>query len=846
MGTVDALKWLVAIEAIGLVAWPLTYAAFPGLRDRGYGFAKPLGLLTAGFLVWILSYGGLIPNTGVSYAGVLVFGVAATALVLWRRPGTVDALRSFVRREWRVLAAGEVLFLLVFAGWVVFRAYDPAISGTEKPMDFLFLNASVFAESAPPEDPWLSGFPVAYYYFGYWMFGGLSQLAAVPTFVAFNLSLALVGAMSAGAVFSLVHGLVARDGGTRKAAILCGLAGAGLLLVAANLTGAWEFLANVGVGSDGFYEWLSIDGVEPAGSGGGWRPESHWWWWHASRVINTFGANGQSLDFTIQEFPFFSLMLGDLHPHLMSIPFFLIGIGAAMSLALSAGRTGLTWLRQNPIPAVVLALLLGASGFINAWDLFFLAVLVFGAATIRAYFLESRASARQVRAAGWRARVVGRDLPVVGSSVAGVAAAYRRASSGGSLFAAAFRAALPVAAVTILGVLLFYPFYFGTFDSQVRWPPIGPAAHASRPIHFLTVWGFALLVVTPFLVMAASKALRPQYAWLRREWSGVPHLREGMKPAWSIVIVVALALAVPYFVWAGAHLEVNENARPGDMLGRFAWVLPFMIAAATLLTAALARARRALLDGATFALLAAALAAYLLYGAELLYVHDLFANRMNTVFKLHYQAWIVLAAVGAYGLHYWRSRHVRLRGWAVAASRIAAVAALVLMAGALYYPFAAADSKARSFSSDPTLDGLAFVTSARGAERRAIEWLRDEAQPGERIVEAVGGSYSEFGRVSAATGVPAVLGWPGHEHQWRGETELFEDREGDVERIYKTTDSAEARRLLDKYEVTYLILGVRERREYALAELDRFDELGTRVFEDDNVVIFEVRPDDDD
>jgi len=864
---VDALKWLLAIEVIGLVACPLAFAAFPFLRDRGYGFAKPLGLIVIGFFVWILSYARILPNSGWAYGlAVVVLAVGAGAYVWWK-PGALRRSLAFLRREWRVVVAGEVLFLLFFVAWAVFRAYDPAISGTEKPMDFLFLNASVFAGHAPPEDPWLSGFPVAYYYFGYWMFGGLSQLSGVPTYVAYNLSLALIAGMSAGAIFTVVYCMVARDGGTRRSAIWWGVAGAVLLLVAANLAGVWEFLANLGAGSEGFYEWLSIDGIEPAAAPDGWRPDTHWWWFRASRVINTFDAGGASLDYTINEFPFFSLMLGDLHPHVMSIPFVLAGVGAALSLALSPARFGLVWLRRNPVPAAVLALLLGASGFINAWDLFFLGALVFGVATVKVYF-QRRASGDQ---AGLRHP---RRLGLRNALASRVAAVRVHVQQGKSLCAAALGAAPPVVILAAAGLALFSPFYFGTLSSQVRlppilqwppfagwppigeWSPIGPAAYASRPIHFVTVWGFALLVTAPFLVTAAWRSLRPQCAWLRREWAEIPHRRGEMKPARSIFVVVVLALAVPYFIWAGAHLEIRESATAGDMFTRFLSVLPLGVATAALFIAAFARARRALWDAGSFGLLVAALAFYMLYGAELLFVHDLFGNRMNTIFKLHYQAWIVLAAVGAYGLHYWRSRHKRLRGVPLAASRVVAAAAVVLMAGALYYSIAAAVTKTAGSRDGPTLDGLAFVEATSGAERRAIDELRKVARPGESMIEAVGGDYSEFGRISASTGIPTVLGWPGHEHQWRGNTDLFlkpespespaVDREADVERIYRTEDVSEARSLLAEYDVTFVYVGRRERRQYLPVAMDKFDELGTRVFEEGDIVIFRVWQGDDD
>ena len=118
----------------------------------------------------------------------------------WRQR---SALIAFVKKErWSLLTA-EALFLLVFAAWALYRAYDPAIAATEQPMDFGFLNASVHTYLGEPEDPWLRGESISYYYFGYWMMGSLAKLTGVHTAIAYNLSLALIPALAAMGIFPL-------------------------------------------------------------------------------------------------------------------------------------------------------------------------------------------------------------------------------------------------------------------------------------------------------------------------------------------------------------------------------------------------------------------------------------------------------------------------------------------------------------------------------------------------------------------------------------------------------------------------------------------------------------------
>ena len=275
------------------------------------------------------------------------------------------------------------------------------------------------------------------------------------------------------------------------------------MLVVSSLAGWWELLANFGVGSDGFYSWLAIDGLERNADSESWRPTSFWWWWRASRVINTFNESGAGLDFTIQEFPLFSFLLGDLHPHVMSIPFVLVGLGAVYNIFASKDAWGFGWLRRNPASAVSLVILTGAAGFINAWDAAFLAAALIAAVTLKTYGEKERSVemavgtgacltiAMTVVLAWWMA------VAVVSMYAIGLLATYRVRPV--SMVWSAATAGFPLAAIAAFGLLVFSPFYFGTLATQVQMPPIAPADYGTRPIHFLTVWGLFLLLSAAFL-----------------------------------------------------------------------------------------------------------------------------------------------------------------------------------------------------------------------------------------------------------------------------------------------------------------------------------------------------------
>ncbi|MDE2970203.1 MAG: DUF2298 domain-containing protein [Chloroflexota bacterium] len=773
----NAVLWLLTVEALGLLAFPAAYALFPALRDRGFGFAKPLGMLMLALPVWWL--GSAHVPLGPRATAALVFVALAVAAALLARRMWPE-LSAFVRREWRLLLATEAVFLAVFVVWALLRAGMPGIQHTEQPMDFAFLNASMIAATFPPGDPWLSAHGISYYYFGYLTMGLPGVLADIPSGYVYNLALVLLPAMAAMGVVSLVTSVAVRLGATLLTGFGVGLLGALMLGFLGNLEGVFELLRAWGIGAQGFWDVVGIKGLDAPAAGASLFPSDHWWWWRSSRVIDTV-VEGVSLDPTIHEYPFFSWFLGDLHPHVMSIPFVLLFM--AFTYVLLTDKTPLNgdwWRRRWPF-VLAMGLSLGALGFINAWDL--------------PVFLAIGASAAMLRA--YRAARDGEGRPV----------AWAAGIAGSLLF---------------LGIVPYLPYYAGSLAGQVKGIALVTTPGTSL-LHFLIVWGMFALAVAAVALSLRSRARDKPFAL---------SLSKSNRP---VVVAAALGLA-PFALWLGPVLVTGET---GELVDRLWVALPLSLALPWLLASTVRAGDAAL----AFVLGAAAMGVALVLGPELYYVVDFFGNRMNTVFKLYYQAWTVLAVVAPLTLYFGLRSALQGGLWLRRAGVAAALGFAALAVGAFYLPAGMALTVNATSGSQYTLDATAFLREQAPGEHAAIEWLRDNAEADDVIVEAVGDDYSTFGRVASFTGLPSPLNWPGHELQWRGSSEPQTGRAEDVAALYGAPDAPTAEAVIERYGVRYVVLGPRERGRYGVDSLDHLAPALSLAFVEGDVQVYEVTGD---
>ena len=821
--------WWFLLFLLGFAALPLTMRVLRFLPDRGYAFAKPLALLLWVYPFWLLTSLGFLQNT----FGVLVFVLIALAVLCWGllRGREQNSVVIWLRDNWRYVLIVEGVFLVAYLGFAYFRAFNPEISNTEKPMEFMFLNSILSSQTFPPHDAWMSGFAISYYYLGYVIVAALAKLGNVPAAYAFNMGLIMTYALAAVGAFGLLFNLVrfaqtesnARKTRASRAPYVFGILAVLFLLVIGNLEGAFESGYNAGIGPREFYAALDLHGLEDVEPSGSFVPQDNWWWWRASRVLNDKTPDGQGHVEVIDEFPLFSFLLGDLHPHVLALPFGLLALAFALNFftrpvvpldsddASSATGVVAAIKAQVLTPSILITMLVvGALGMLNTWDVVTYGLIV--AAAFAVYQYRARGSATLSM---W-------------------------ASAG------AFLILLYVGAY-----VLFLPFYLD-FASQAR--GIAPNIFNRTPLHqYLIMFGLFVFVVASLAVVLFMQQSDRRRALSETVQFAVP------------LFAVPLVIALLGWVFVSRSQELQNllsgvlNVAPQDaamqVLGAFTrsfiaspgtFVLLGILIA---LLAAMARlnlvSREAVNTpqraAVVFALLLALVALLLTFGVEFLYIRDTFETRMNTVFKLYYQAWLLLAIASAFGVFYiWQT----VKGW----GRFVWFGAFgVLFAGSLVYPVLALPNRADYFQADaragkPTLDGWVWTRGVFPDDYAAVEWMRANAPQGSVILESVGRQYSFDNRVSFATGFATVLGWGGHELQWRGNYDEAGPRERDVEEMYRTRDVNQARALLDKYGVDFVIVGGIERDKYNLTPqlIDKFNKLGELVFEQGSMRIYRV------
>ena len=820
--------WWLAVVLVGLAAWPVTFVVFHHLSDRGYILARSLGLIIVAYLVWLPASLCLLRNT----LPTILLALALLALLsyyLFRR--YQEAMVAFWRDRRRLILFNEALFAAAFLLFVVIRMFNPDLwqpwLGGEKPMEFAFLNAILKSPYFPPYDPYYAGGYINYYYYGQFIVGLVIKLTGIMPSVAFNLAIPMLFALTVGNAFCVGYNLGRGGKGTGRTwgnslvlsrPLISGLLAAVFVAVLGNLDGLVHLVERLSqLGGSNFKS--SIPGLEELVRvwPGLWKLIQG----QSLPPLDYFGRT-RVIEGTINEFPYFSFLFADLHPHMIGIPFTILVLALGLNIVLRASNVKhQTPNLQYPISNIqslssilqllVTSLCLGALAVINTWDLPTYLGLIAAAFLLRERLAHGK----------WKLAWPAVTTVVVGG----------------------------------LSLLLYRPFF-----AHYQAPGVGLGLAITRGRtdlpSFLTVWGFFLFIVIAFLLVelvrqrAGLGALRFVRLALAR-WEVLPHLAElyqalvqrqtsgYLLSLYSLggMLLLAVVLAVLKF-WV------------------LAFMLPLVVGAVLLLLRDDASPEELFVSLLVFtSLLVAA-------GCEVVYLKDHLSGdqiwwRMNTVFKFYIQVWVMLGIATAVAVpRLW----ARLRRWQSAARRRAWAAGLAfLFFASLLYPLVYTPARVndRFPGARPpvgTLDGMAFMTVGSYTwpennrielkyDYQALQWLIANVKGTPVVAEAALPYYREGGlRVATYTGLPTLLG--AHQNEQRYASQVGK-RDGQARDFFNTLDVARALQLIRELHVSYIYVGQLEHTVYDPAGLAKFDEMVRRgelevVYENEKVKIYRV------
>jgi YYY domain-containing protein len=995
----DAIIWLFVIEVLGLLAVPVAASFFGFLPEKGYSFSKIIGLLVAGFAVWFLGMLGL-PFTAVTawLISVVVLGGLNGWLLFGNGRKLLTELGAFFRERGALILGIEILLVVSFLFLVFVRSYSPEIRGTEKPGDFAFMNSMVISDKLPPEDPWMSGYFINYYYFSHFMMAMITKMSGIEPHFAYNYTVQIVFALTAVAAFGIVYNLI---GLVRKKiggiAVLGGLLASFFICVSGNLDAVRQILTRK---SDGTFYFDT---------------------WSPSRVVKDYMpvpvGNGyveyRYLE-TINEFPYFSFILSDMHPHVMALPFVLLAIMTAFKWLIAPVGSNIYSLRRADgiFSFLMTALILGSLYFFNTWDFPTFLILVGGAVLVREIRLGAQETLADVtKGATLRAMLLGGEV---------YNTFWRRTARwiGFSV------------RMVIVSLALYLPFHL-TFVSLVgnAYLPEGlddipvvsqlaklilvVAWDRTPLLSYLMVFGVFALPIVTFLAIKLFPYLKSPYAYLDEEdvreyrpsGYGVFVFGAGLiMIAFSLVLyaigmptglTLTLGILSSPVVGVGMFLVARDflgKIRSLRMVGELrlalllvmvllvtiGWyarfelygvLIPCFVFAGLLLWFENRKVGReeSFAHADNVVLMLIFLPALICFVIEIIFLRDIFAYRINTLFKFYYQAWVMYGLAAAYCswrvlAYAWQTREVSgdelqvtneakavaeqytgKRGQEVeglanrqasqeedsplaprqpvlsaATSRRPALVLeldsppvsrppsleygashaprhssvvldqekvweleetgrqaarkvrwwrwlwtfglILVLLCALVYPIFATYEKTGRFGQAVGLDGMVHIQRDYPTIYPAIQWMREQEKQDPNfkgvLVEAQGGDWADWSVFSSFTGFPSVMGWSGHEQQWRGGKQSILNEVGErvsaVEEIYSTTDVNRTKQLLEKYKVRYVIVGPFETGEksggylfgqppknYPREALAKFASFMKVIYSQDGVTIYE-------
>ncbi|OGM28350.1 hypothetical protein A2962_00705 [Candidatus Woesebacteria bacterium RIFCSPLOWO2_01_FULL_39_61] len=349
----NIFTWWSTFFLVGLISAPVTFLLF---KDRflSSAFIKTVGFIFITFTIFVLSSLKIAPFSNFYLYLVIGFWIIINLAFLIKHK---DKLFKMFKKNIRVLILQEILFTFGLLTWSYVRTHQPDILGLEKLMDFGFINSILRTKYLPPADMWFAGKSINYYWFGHLWVAVATKITQIPSYITYNLMLATIMGLSLSGSFAIATFLLSqlKPKSEAKASSLAssvpklgslGNSEVRLKTRAVIAAGILSGFALILAGNFHSAVYVLKEGKDK------------YWYPDATRFI---GYNPETNDKTIHEFPIYSFIVSDLHPHLINLPIVLMFIGLLASFMKDFASF-------NYKKTLVLGFTLGIFFMANTWD----------------------------------------------------------------------------------------------------------------------------------------------------------------------------------------------------------------------------------------------------------------------------------------------------------------------------------------------------------------------------------------------------------------------------------------------------------------------------------------------
>ena len=848
MGATDTaycLWWVAVLMLIGFVTLPLAAKLWENFSSGGFFLSQPMGLVLTCLVLLTLTHFKIFKINVIS---IILSALIVAACCYIPKTFREALIRKYDSKGFvEAIVMEETAFLIVFFLMCYFKGFLPDINGQEKFMDYGFIMSMQRNGNLPANDMWLSGYSINYYYFGQYIWSVVIKITGIPTGVGYNLAMCSATAIPFGMSFAIGKYLIeasSKRGFTDSKAVK---------YIAGFLTGCAVSLW--GNSHSYFYDENSIGnslldvfkamGIDVGKTDGFFYPDS-------TRYIGWNPDLG--VDYTIEEFPFYSYLVGDLHAHVISMIIVLLIMAVILSLICSVSLPSaedidvlhsldnlsgennriLPELRSSvSLHLVLCAILLGCAQMTNYWD--FLIYFVF--CSMGMLVVNTIKSPKFVNVPGAIVFVI---------------------NVGGILLIYLAKGDKPVMLFILELILMIAVFLFCV---------VSPTALPRTSFQMSFLFTVATLTALPFNI---------NFDMISNSLGRVKNNSSlyQLFILYGTHVIISVFFLVVVFATKNYRYESLTKSKRKNPVRKS---MPYVIGENSVFTNPIQAffAKRNIID--IFCCGMTVVGLMLLIAPEIFYVRDIYTGgylRSNTMFKFAFAAFIILSVTMIYSVIR-LFRFVNKKGqYSILLFAIAIGFAIDLFIPA-HYTMASLKQRSGELKRENynTIDGTAYIETYTSEYvdndyagnlkpyMACVDWFNTNVKGSPVICESYGDSYTDNCIISAYTGLPTVFGWQTHEWLWRfhgivnKETDTLESdpdkdvwqiyitpRHNDVDIVYLSDYAPDVQSVIDKYQIEYIIIGGMERYKYGYDNSYVFSELGTVVYQYEDLTVYKVTP----